>query len=86
MSTKVVPSKEYAVNVIEIGWVSAINPMHPQVGADQPTVFDTFEDANSLASRVAANYIRLGLPRIAADVQVLSRQVIVTRDEWREDS
>lgn len=82
MSTAVSPSKEYAVKVIEIGWVTSATPLVIHVGGDQPTIYGTFEDADDARRRVAENYIRLGLPNVAADVQVMSRQVVVTRDEW----
>ncbi|OBS01849.1 hypothetical protein A9W98_17850 [Mycobacterium gordonae] len=74
---------EFAIYVDGVGPVLVSNPVTFTVGADEPTIFNTFEEARSIAVRVRHQYEQLGLPDVAAKVYVAYRTVRVIREEWR---
>jgi hypothetical protein len=78
---------EFAVYVSGKGYVigSKNPPYFTRVGVDnEPDVFTDAADAKAVASKVADQYSRLGLNELADRVEVLTRVVTVTRDQWCE--
>lgn len=84
MSATVETTFEYAVEVLGVGYVGASQhpPFNAVVGADQPDVFTSEAEAQSLAARIRSDYVRLSLPAIANTVSVVMREVQVSRSDW----
>jgi hypothetical protein len=82
----VVEDAEFAVYVDTVGAVEVHTPNTYTVGADEPTMFLSADEALRVAERVSQQYRQLGVPAVADMVYVAARTVRVTREPWRRIS
>jgi hypothetical protein len=79
---------EYAVQVIDVGFVAGANfpPFEPRVEPDiDPDVFTDYAAAETCAKRLESQYRALGAHDLAVLIRILTRTVVVRRGKWGDE-